>query len=120
MSDMADAYRRLQAQARFFDAFERVDVHRGVSMAFDVADDERHGSAVFADMERGGARAERIHRHEPGVTHGGGKPGFRIRRPDPAVLDAERTAACARRDFTRIPSPFELERDIATVAFAID
>jgi hypothetical protein len=36
------------------------------------------------------------------------------------VLDAERATAGARRNLRRFSFPFELERDIAAVAFAIN
>src|SRR5262249_28140754 len=39
---------------------------------------------------------------------------------DAAMLDAKRATACSRRNFIRVPTPVELEGDIAAVTLAFD
>lgn len=89
-------------------------------MVRDLAGDQRHGAAPRADVKRGSPGSERVLRHERGIANGDRQPGIGIRSPDAAVLDAERATARARRNLGRVSLPFELEGDIAAVAFTAD
>src|SRR5258706_465707 len=105
---------------RCIDILEHVDVHDRIEMVRDLAGDERHSAAPRADVKRGGPGPESVLRHERGITNGDRQPGFWVRSPDAAVLDAEGTTAGTRRNLGRVSFPFELEGDIAAVAFTGD
>src|SRR5439155_11209188 len=89
-------------------------------MVSDLAGNHRHGAAARADVKRRGPGPEGVLRHQRGITNTDREPGLWARSPDAAVLDAERTTARARRNLWRVSLPFELERDIAAVAFTGD
>jgi len=89
-------------------------------MLRDLAGNQRHGAAPRADVKRGGPSPEGILRHKRGITNSDRQPGIGVRSPDAAVFDAEGTAARARRNLGRVSFPFELESDIAAVAFTGD
>src|ERR1700676_1190185 len=71
-------------------------------------------------MKGGSTRSEGVLRHERGITNSDRQTGFWVGCPDATVLDAERATALARRDVRRVSFPFEVERDIAAVAFAMN
>ena len=71
-------------------------------------------------MKRRGPGPEGVLRHQRGITNSDRQPGIGVRSPDAAVLDAERTTARARRNLGRVSFPFELEGDVAAVAFTGD
>jgi hypothetical protein len=89
-------------------------------MIRNLAGSQRHRAAARADMKRRRTRSESVPRYERDVTDSHCQPGFRVGCPDSAVLDTERATARARRDLRRVSLPFELERDIAAVAFAVN
>src|SRR5882672_1631173 len=89
-------------------------------MVRDLAGDQRHGAAPRADVKRGCPSPEGVPRHERGITNSDRKPGIGVRSPDAAVLDAEGTTARACRNLGRVSFPFELEGDIAAMAFTGD
>jgi len=89
-------------------------------MVRDLAGDQRDGAAPRTNVKRGSPSPEGVLRHERGITNNDRQPGFGIRSPDAAVLDAERTTARTRRNLGRVSFPFELESDIAAVAFTGD
>ena len=89
-------------------------------MIRDFAGNERHGAAARADVKRGCSSFEGVLGHERGIANSDRQPGFWVGCPDTTVLDAERTAACARRNLRGISFPFELERDITAVTLAFD
>ena len=108
------------AKPRWVDIFKHVDVDDRVEMVCDLTGDQRHGTAPRADMKRGSPGSEGVLRHERGITNSDRQPGIGVRSPDTSVLDAEGTTARARRNLGRVSFPFELEGDIAAVAFTID
>ena len=89
-------------------------------MVCDLAGDQRHGTAPRADVKRGGPSSEGVLRHERGIANRDRQPRTWVRSPDASVLDAESTTARARRNLGRVSFPFELEGDIAAVAFTFD
>src|SRR5712692_6532588 len=89
-------------------------------MIRDVAGNQRHGTAPRANVKRGSPGSEGVLRHERGIPNSDRQSGIWVRSPDSSVLDAERTTARARRNLGRISFPFELEGDIAAMAFTID
>src|SRR5215475_7124386 len=108
------------AQARRVDIFQRVHVDHRVQASRDFAGHQRHGPAGRADVERGGPRSESVVRHPRAVANEDRKPGARVRRPHAAMLEAERTAAGARRNRGRIARPFQVERYVAAMALSAD
>ncbi len=105
---------------RCIDIFEHVDVDDRIEMVCDLAGDQWHGAAPRADVKRGSPGPEGVLRYERGITNSDRKPSFWVRSPDAAVLDTEGATARARGNLGRVSFPFELERDIAAVAFTID
>lgn len=89
-------------------------------MICDLADNQRHGAAPRADVKRGSPSSEGLLRHERGITNRDCQRGGWVGCPDATVLDAEGTTARTRRNLGRVSFPFELERDIAAVAFTSD
>src|SRR5438105_2382804 len=89
-------------------------------MVRDLAGDQRYGAAPRADVKRRSPSSEGVLRHERGVANSDRQPGIGVRSPDATVLDAERATARARRNLGRVSFPFELEGDVAAVAFTFD
>ncbi len=108
------------AKPRSVYIFEHVDVDDGIEMVRDLAGHQRHGAAPRADVKRGGPSPKNVLRYERGITNSDRQPGIGVRSPDSSVLHAERTTTHARRNLGRVSLPFELERDIAAVAFTVD
>src|SRR5712691_12455655 len=105
---------------RCIDIFEHVDVDDRIEMLRDLAGDERHGAAPRAHVKRGRPSSESVLRHERGISNRDRQPGIWVRSPDSSVLHAESATARARRNLGRVAFPFELEGDIAAVAFTFD
>jgi len=108
------------AKPRCIDILEHVDVDDRIETACDLAGNQRHGAAPRAHVKRGGPGSEGVLRHERGITNSDRQRGIGVRSPDAAVLHAERTTARASRNLGRVSFPFELEGDIAAVAFTVD
>src|SRR2546426_7972047 len=102
------------------DIFEHVDVDDRIEMVCDLASNQRHGTTPQADVKRGSPSPESVLRHERGITNRDRQPGIGVRSPDASVLNAEGTTAHARRNLGRVSFPFELEGDVAAVAFTGD
>ena len=85
-------------QPRLVDILQRIDVDNCIKIIRDFAGNERHGAAARADVKRGGPGRKGIFRHERWLVNGDRQSGFWVGCPDAAVFDAERTAACTRRD----------------------
>src|SRR5437762_2891519 len=105
---------------RFLNVLQCVDIDNRVETIRDFAGHQRHGAAARANVERCRSGTKRVLRHERAIANDDRQPGFRMGCPDAAVLDAERTAACPRRNFGWAFIPIEFEGDIAAVAFAVD
>src|SRR5437764_13720100 len=71
-------------------------------------------------MELGGFRAESVARHAQPILDLHPQRARRAGGPDAAVLLAERAGAGARRNFARLRTPVERERNVAAMAFTGD
>ena len=89
-------------------------------MVRDLTGDQRHGTAPRADVKRRGPGPEGVLRHQRGITNSDRQPRFWVRSPHASVLYAESATARARRNLWRVSLPFDLEGDIAAVAFTGD
>ena len=105
---------------RCIDIFEHVDVDDRIEMIRDLAGDQRHRAAPRADVKRRGPGPEGVLRHQRGITNSDRQPGIGVRSPDASVLRAKSATARARRNLWRVSFAFEIEGDIAAVAFTDD
>src|SRR5205807_2371499 len=108
------------SEPRFLNVLQYVDVDNRVETIRDFAGNQRHGATARADVKRGRPGTEDVLRYERGIANDDRQPGVRIGCPDAPMLEAERTAACPRRNLGRAFIPFEFEGDIAAVAFAVN
>jgi len=71
-------------------------------------------------VKRGSPSPESVLRYERVITNRDRQLGIWVRSPDSSMLDAEGAAARTCRNLGRVSFPFELESDIAAVAFTGD
>src|SRR4029453_7219421 len=105
---------------RLIDILEHIDVDDRIEPLRDLAGNEWYRAAARADVKLGSLGAERVRGYECGIANRDDEPGVWIRCPDTTMLDAKRTAVCARRNFGRVAFPGELEGDIAAMAVTLD
>src|SRR5438094_3248564 len=103
-------------EKRRVDVLEGVHADHRIEPAVAPARDHRDDAAARADVELGRPGAEGVPGNERGLAdrdperpHGAGSP-------EAAVLQTERAAAGARRNFRGLRPPVETERDVAAVA----
>src|SRR6188768_146006 len=98
------------------DVVERIHTDHRIHSARNLAGHERHNAAIHADMEQRGFRPEFVAPDSLKSFHDDAKATGRARGPHATMLDAKRTTACPRRNFSGRRLPVQSEADVSAVA----